>query len=646
MDKSVAPGDDFFGYANGSWMAKTEIPSDRSRWTTMIIMTEEATARTRQLLESVGPDASAAGRKAADFYASLMDEAGIEARQLTALRPALDAVAAIGDRPALARALGSELRADVDPLNATNFHTDRLFGLWASVDLNDPSRNVAYLLQGGLDMPDREYYLSDSPRMSEIQKQFTPHIAKMLNLAGYPDADRAAALVAGLERKIAAAHATRLESLRVRDANNPWKRTEFPSKAPGLDWNAFFNAAGLDGQMVIMAWHPHAISKLSALVASEPLAAWKAWLAFHTIDRRADQLPMAIVNERFAFHGQVLSGTPKLPDRWKRSVAATGEAVGEAVGQLYVARYFPPEAKAQIQALVAELIAAFGERLNRLDWMSAPTRERARAKLKTLVVGIGYPDRWIDYAPLEIVRGDPVGNADRAERFKYARSLAKLGAPVDKAEWWMTPQTVNAVNLPLQNALNFPAGILTPPFFNPAAPAAVNYGAIGAVIGHEISHSFDDQGALFDDQGRLADWWTKEDFTHFEASGRQLAEQYGQYQALPDLRVNGNQTLSENIADLAGLATAYDAWQRSLHGAPAPTVDGFTGAQQFFLSYAQTWRANARDAALRQQIITDGHAPGRYRAATVRNLDAWYDAFDVKAGQRLFLPPGERVRVW
>ena len=332
MDRSVAPGDDFFGYANGTWMAKTEIPADRSRWTAMAILSEEAGARTRELLEEAGASTSDAGRKASDYYASLMDDAAIESRQLEPLRPALDAAAAVGDRRALAAALGAELRADVDPLNATNFHTDRLFGLWASVDLNEPSRNVAYLLQGGLDMPDREYYLSDSPRMADIRQRFTPHIAGMLKLAGYPDADRAAARVAELEGKIAGAHATRLESLRVLEANNPWKRTEFAAKAPGLDWNAFFKAAGLDGQPTIIVWHPAAITKLSALVASEPLPSWKAWLAFHAIDRHADQLPMAFVTERFAFHGQTLTGTPKLPERWKRSVAATNEAVGEAVG--------------------------------------------------------------------------------------------------------------------------------------------------------------------------------------------------------------------------------------------------------------------------------------------------------------------------
>jgi putative endopeptidase len=397
---------------------------------------------------------------------------------------------------------------------------------------------------------------------------------------------------------------------------------------------------------VIVAWHPRAIAGLSALVASEPLDVWKDWLTFHAIDRNAAVLPRAFLDERFAFHGRTLSGIPQIAERWKRAVDATGAALGEAVGQLYVERYFPPQAKESVREMVSNIVAAFDRRIGQLDWMSPATKAKAREKLKTLQVGVGYPDKWIDYSGLEVVRGDAFGNYQRAALFEYRRNLARLGRPSDKTEWAMTPQTVNAVNLPLQNAINFPAAILQPPFFDPAAPAAVNYGAIGATIGHEISHSFDDQGALFDAQGRLANWWTKEDFAHFEASGAQLAAQYDQYMPFPGLHVNGKQTLSENIADLAGLAAAYDAWRMSLGGARAPSEGGFTGEQQFFLAYAQSWRSKTREPQLRQQIITDGHAPDAYRAATVRNLDAWYPAFAVKPGQRLFLAPENRVRVW
>jgi len=316
------------------------------------------------------------------------------------------------------------------------------------------------------------------------------------------------------------------------------------------------------------------------------------------------------------------------------------------VGQLYVARYFPPETKAQMQAMVKNLVTAFGARIDRLDWMSPATKVKARQKLATLRVGVGYPDRWVDYSPLQIGKGDAFGNRQRSELFEYQRQLAKLGAPVDKGEWWMSPQTVNAVNLPLQNALNFPAAILAPPYFDPAAPAAANYGAIGAVIGHEITHSFDDQGAMFDADGRLANWWTKEDLAHFQAAGAQLTAQYDAYRPFPDLHVNGSQTLSENIADVAGVATAYDGWQASLGTAAAPELAGFNGPQQFFLAYAQSWLTKWREPALRQAVITDGHAPGEYRADAVRNLDAWYDAFGVKSGRKLFLAPDQRVRVW
>jgi predicted metalloendopeptidase len=649
MDRSVAPGDDFFAFANGTWGARTEIPPDRSGWGVFNVMAEEATDRTRDLLEAASRSSAPARsvqRQVGDYYASFVDEAAIDAAGSKPLRPLLDRIGAIDGATALARVLGEDLRADVDPLNATNFHTDRLIGLWVSPDMNDPARNTAYLLQGGLDLPDREYYVSDTPEMAEIRTAYAKHVAAMLRLADIADADARAERIIALEGRMARVHATRLESLDVRTANNPWKRTEFSSRAPGLDWNTFFAAAGLDAQPVIVAWHPRAIAGLSALVASEPLDVWKDWLTFHAIDRNAAVLPRTFLDERFAFHGRTLSGIPQIAERWKIAVDATGDALGEAVGQLYAERYFPPAAKERARAMVSNIVAAFDRRIGQLDWMSPATKAKAREKLATLQVGVGYPDKWIDYSGLEAVRGDAFGNYQRAALFEYRRNLARLRQPSDKSEWAMTPQMVNAVNLPLQNAINFPAAILQPPFFDPAAPAAVNYGAIGATIGHEISHSFDDQGAMFDAQGRLANWWTKEDLAHFEASGAQLAEQYDRYMPFPGLHVNGKQTLSENIADIAGLAAAYDAWRMSLGGTAAPSQDGFTGEQQFFVAYAQSWRSKTREPQLRQQIITDGHAPDAYRAATVRNLDAWYPAFDVKPGQRLFLAPENRVRVW
>ena len=612
-------------------------------------MAEDAAERTRALLEAAGKASPAPGtieQQAADYYASYMDDAGIEAKGLAPLQPMLARIAAIDSPAALSRALGEELRADVDALNNTNFRTDRLFGVWVTAALDDPATSRPYLLQGGLDLPDREYYLENSPRMTGVRKEFAAHVARTLRLAAVADADAAAAAIVALETRMARVHASRAESIDVLKANNPWKREEFPGKAPGIDWGAFLAGARLDTAPVIIVWHPSAVRGLSALVRSEPLASWKHWLTFHAIDRNAAVLPKAFVDERFAFHGKVLNGTPQLAERWKRGIAATSAAIPEAVGRIYVARHFPPETKAQMQAMVKNLITAFGARIDRLEWMSAATKVKARQKLATLRVGVGYPDTWVDYRGLPIVRGDAFGNRQRAERFEYERHLAKLGKPVDKGEWWMSPQTVNALNLPLQNALNFPAAILAPPYFDPAAPAATNYGAIGAVIGHEITHSFDDIGAMFDAGGRLANWWTKEDLQQFRAAGVRLAAQYDAYAPFPDLHLNGRQTLSENIADVAGLATAHDGWQASLAGTAAPALGGFTGPQQFFLAYAQGWLIKWREPALRQAVITDGHAPGEYRADTVRNLDAWYGAFDVKPGHALYLPPDQRVRVW
>jgi putative endopeptidase len=649
MDSTIKPGNDFYGYANGGWMKATEIPADRSRWGVFAVLAEEASKQTRGLLdEAVRMNAPAGGelRKVADYYATYLDVAAIEAKGLAPLAPTLKRISDLQDAKQLARLLGEQLRADVDPLNRTNFHTDRLFGLWVSPDFSEPTHYAPYLLQGGLGLPDRAYYLETTPRMADIRAKYQTHIATVLKLAGIADVEAKAARILALETKMAQVHASREESSDVLKANNPWKRTEFATRAPGLDWNGYFAGAGLNAQAVIVVWHPAAITGLSALAASEPLATWKEYLTFHAIDRRSGVLPKAFDDERFAFYGKTLAGTPQLSDRWKRAVAATDGALGDAVGQLYVKRYFAPESKAQVQALVKNIIAAFAERIDRLDWMAPQTKLKAKEKLSTLYVGVGYPEHWIDYAGLAVVSGEALANAERAELFEYHRRLAQLGRKVDLSEWWMTPQTVNAVNLPLQNGLNFPAAILQPPFFDPKATAAINYGGIGSAIGHEISHSFDDEGARFDAHGRLADWWTPEDLAHFKASGAQLAAQFDTYHPLPDLTVHGKQTLSENIADLAGLSATHDAWLLSLGGKPAPASQGFSGEQQFFLSFAQIWRSKSREPALRQQVITDGHAPAEFRADTVRNLDAWYPAFDVKVGETLYLSPKDRVRVW
>jgi endothelin-converting enzyme/putative endopeptidase len=542
----------------------------------------------------------------------------------------------------MTRALGAALRADVDPLNNTNFHTENLFGVWIAQGLNDPSHNTPYLLQGGLGMPDRAYYLTDSPKMAELRTKYQQHIAAMLKLAGYADSEARAAKVFALEMEIAKSHGSREDSADVLKANNTWTLKDFSANAPGIDWPAFFKAAKLGGQNKFIVWHPSAVKGAAALVTGTDLATWKDFLAFHEINHFAPNLSKAFVDQRFEFYGKALSGTPQQSLRWKRALAATNIALDQPVGRLYVDRYFPAENKARVQQMVTNIIAAFDKRIDKLDWMAPATRAQAKEKLKTLYVGVAYPDKWDSYDALKVVPGDAFGNVVRAEEFHTAQQLAKLRQKVDRTEWSMPPQLVNAVNMPMQNAIVFPAAILQPPYFDPKASDAHNYGAIGAIIGHEISHSFDDQGAQFDAQGRLRDWWTKEDLAHFKTASAKLAAQYSAYKPFPDLAINGNQTLSENLADLAGLGAAYDAYHAAMAGRPAPA----DADQQFFTGYAQSWRTKIREAALRRAVLTDGHAPASYRTATVRNIDAWYKAFNVQPGQALYLPSAERVRVW
>jgi putative endopeptidase len=649
IDRSVKPGDDFFGYADGAWVKATQIPPDRSTYGAFAALREVASKRAADLIKGAADQNAAPGtetRKIADYYASYMDEAGIDKKGLAPIKPQLDAIAAVNDRSGLARLIGSTVRADVDALNNTNFHTPNLFGVWVSPDFADANRNVAYLMQGGLGLPDRDFYLKTDPKMTALQAQYRAHIAKVLQLAGVADAEAKAQRIYTLERKIAESHVSRADSEDVHKANNPWAAADFAKKAPGMDWTSFFQGSGLAGQPKIMVWQPKGVSGISRLVASEPLDVWKDYLTFHALDHDLNVLPKPFRDEAFAFYDQTLSGQAKPRDRWKVSVDAVNTALGDAVGKLYVEKYFPPEAKAKIQAMVANIKDAFGRRIDRLGWMSPATKARAKEKLATLYIGLGYPEKWQDYSGLEVASGEPLANRDRAELFNYRQMLARLSKPVDRSQWWMTPQTVNAVNLPLQNALNFPAAILLPPFFDKDGSDIENYGGIGVVIGHEISHSFDDQGSQFDAYGNLVNWWTPRDAAHFKDSSERLARQYDAYEPLPGLHINGHLTLSENIADVAGLSASYDAYRASLGGKEGPAAQGFTGDQRFFLSFAQTQRYKAREQALRNQILTDGHSPSPWRAATVRNVDAWYPAFQVQPGQKLYLAPADRVRVW
>ena len=639
---TVLPGEDFYAWANGDWLAKTEIPSDRGSWSAMGALAEDTNTRIARMIEDLGAARGTSGeaRKVADFYAAYMDEAGIEKRGLAPIQPMLKSIAGIKDKAALVRALGGSIRADVDPLNATNFFTENLFGLWIAQGLTDPSRNLPYLLQGGLGLPDRAYYLENNARMAELRTKYQQHIAAMLKLAGMDKSEERAARVFELELALAQTHATREESADIQKANNVWTLKDFAAKAPGVDWNAFFHAAGLSGQDRFQVYHPGAVTGAARLLADADVAIWRDYLAFHKLNQYASLLPKAVADQRFEFNGKTLSGTPQQSARWKRALAATNVAMDEAVGKVYVAKYFPAENKARVQAMVGNIIDAFSRRIDKLEWMAPATRAQAQAKVKSLYVGIGYPERWKSYDGLRVVAGDAFGNAIRAEEYHYKQELAKLKRKPERSEWAMPPQLVNAVNLPLQNALNFPAAILQPPFFDPAASDAANYGAIGSIIGHEISHSFDDQGAQFDAQGRLRDWWTKDDLAHFKNASAKLVAQYNAYKPFPDLAVNGQLTLSENLADLAGLQASYDAFKTTAAGKAADAD------RQFFTGFAQGWRSKAREASLRRGVLTDGHAPAQYRTYIVRNLDPWYKAFDVKPEQSLYLAPQDRVKIW
>jgi putative endopeptidase len=649
IDHAVKPGDNFFQYANGAWLKTAQIPADRSNTGAFYDIFKLTEQHTAGLIRNAGKDNPAAGsnaRKIADYYAAYMNMAVIDKAGLAPIGPELAAIRAIKTRADLARVLGSRLRADVDPINATNFHTQHLFGLFVTKGLEEESLQIPYLLQGGLGMPSRDYYLSKDAHMAKARAAYKTYVAALLKQAGIQNPAQKAEAIFALETKIAAAQETLVDSEDIHKATTLWTPAEFATKAPGLDWNVYFTTAGLDHVKQIDVWQPAAITGEAALVASQPLDAWKDLLVFHTLNAAAPLLPKAYEQLSFDFYGKDLSGTPAQRPRWKRAVGAVNNDLGDAVGQLYAARYFPATSKAAAEKMVQNLIAAYRTSIQNLTWMSAATKQKAEEKLDTLKVGVGYPDHWRDYSALVIKPDDALGNHLRAVKFEYNLAKAKIGMPINDGEWWMTPQTVNAVNLPLQNALNFPAAILQPPFFNPQADPAANYGAIGAIIGHEISHSFDNTGADFDAHGRLHNWWTAADLAHFEAATAALAKQYSTYEALPGLHVNGKQTLGEDIADVSGLTAAYRAYHLSLNGKPAPVLDGLSGDQRFFIAFGQAWRGKIRDAALRQEVVTNVHAPGEFRAETVRNLDAWYHAFDVKPAAKLYLQPDQRIKIW
>jgi predicted metalloendopeptidase len=629
-------------------MKSTEIPADRSRVGAFWIASEKTDRQLATLIDEIrnsNPDEGSDKARIRNFYNAYLNTQAIDAAGMKPVQADLARFEAIADKKQLSSVLGSQVRADVDPLNATDFQTENLFGVFVTQALKG-GEVVPYILQGGIGMPEREYYLSSDPKMAELRTAYRRYIEDLLTAAGIADAKAKAQEVYDLEMKIARAHQPREDSEDWTKASGLWKQADFAKRAPGIDWPAFFQAAQLSGAQTFDAYHPEAIARLSALVASEPLDSWKAWLVFHQINSNASVLPSKLDNLHFAFYGTRLSGTEQQRPREKRALSAVNAYLGDALGKLYTDKYFPASDKARIQQMVANIKAAFVRRIDALDWMAASTRAEAKKKVESMEVGVGYPDTWKDYSSLRVDPNNAYANVQAAALLNYRQQLAKIGKPMDRHEWWMNAQLVNAVNLPVQNALNFPAAILQPPFYDPTADDAFNYGAIGSVIGHEISHSFDNNGAEFDSTGAMRNWWTDADKKKFEAAGAALAAQFSEYEPFPGLHVNGKLTLGENIADVAGLAAAYEAYHASLNGKEAPTIEGFTGDQRFYIAFAQAWATKTREAALRQQIATDGHAPGQYRALTVRNQDPWYKAFDVQPGQKLYLAPDKRVKVW
>ena len=646
IDNSIKPGDDFYRYANGIWLKATAIPAGQSSYDNRAFLAERTSHQVRDLIQNAASAHGSKGsvvQKVGDYYASFVDQNSIEAKGLSPLADEMTKIAAIADTKSLSAYLGTTLNSEVEGLTA---NADHVFGLWINQGFEDADHNLPHIWQGGLGMTDPAYYVESSPKMAKLRDQYLAHIKAVLNGLGVADSENKAARILALEVRIAQAFALDSDAADVFKQNNPWKRADFATKAPGIDWDAYFESAGLGKQQDFIVWQPSVVIGVSALVGGENLDVWKDYLRFHLVEHYAKVLPKAVAAEHFAFYGTILSGAQQAPDRTTEATAATNGALGQGVGQLYTQRYFPPQAKLKAQAMVKDLITAYRGRISNLTWMSPQTKQKALAKLAALQVIVGYPDTWIDYSSLDVTRGDAFGNMRRAEAFNRSRNLAKLKQPVDPVEWPLNPQVPGAVIMFSPNAEFFAAAILQPPFFDAEGDSASNYGSAGAAMAHEITHSFDELGNIYDAQGRLGDWWTAEDRARYHEAADKLAEQLNRYCPLADLCVNGKQVLSESSADVAGLLVAHDAYVLSLKGKSDIVINGLSGEQRFFLAFAKRWRKLQTETALRQQLKSDTHSPAEYRTDTVRNVDAWYDTYNVASGDKLYLRPEDRIRIW
>ena len=631
MDKSVQPGDDFYAYANGTWAKNTEIPADKSNYGMFTALNDLSQTRTREILDAAKGDPNSMIGRA---YASYLDSATVEAKGLAPIQPWLNKIRAV-EKPSLAALLAEADRSGVG----------HFFGGYVGQDDKNPDVYTYIIFQGGIGMPDRDFYLKENERNTALQAAYLKHLENVLTLAGEANAAARAKAIYDFEKQIATVHWDKNDSGDATKAYNKMTVAELAKAAPGFDWSTFIRGLGVKEDTLIVS-QPSAFTGEAKLLADAPIAVIRDALIVRSLDSFSNVLPDAIAKEAFSFHSTALSGTPQMEERWKRGVDFTTGTLGDAVGKDYVAKYFPPETKAAMDKLVKNVLGAMGRRIDGLAWMQPETKVKAQKKLANFTTKIGYPDQWKDYSKLEIRADDLFGNALRSNQFAHDDNIGHLGGPIRRWEWFMTPMTINAYANFGMNEIVFPAAILQPPFFDPHADAAVNYGGIGAVIGHEVSHHFDDQGAKYDETGKLADWWTPADVAAFEAAGKALVAQYGAYEVLPGEKLDGEFTLGENIGDLAGLTIAYDAYKKALGGKEAPVIDGLTGDQRFFLGWAQVWRRNYREQNLSQRITTDPHSPSIQRTWVSRNLDPWYKAYQIKEGQKLYLAPKDRVRIW